>query len=193
MSRFLLYVSITFITAFVGVSWAARGFPLQFGNPLSVEPAQPTPVTTFRDDSIDQRRERLIEEQMQDPENAKRNPLRADALQAATGYALSPCDETMKANLIAAVQAYAAVISELIPGCHPLFTYCKPAFVDDKAQAIYSTPFDLRVRRALHEAFEKGGITKLDFPPKFQIAVMSLASSQGSFVSACGVSAKRSW
>jgi hypothetical protein len=190
VSRFILYVSMTFITAFVGVSWAARGFPVSFPNPLSVEPLRPTLTATFRDNSGEKKREQLVEEQLQNPENTKRNPLRADALQAATGYALSPCDETMKANLIAAARAYATVLSEMIPKCNPLFTYCEPAFVD-KALATYSTPFDLRVRKALHEAFEKGGITRADFPPELQIAVMSLASNQGSPVSACGISAER--
>jgi hypothetical protein len=188
MSRFILYVSMTFITAFVGVSWAARGFPVNFPNPLSVEPVRPTLTTTFRDDSIDKRRERLIEEQMQDPENAKRNPLRADALQAATGYALSPCDETMKANLVTAARAYAMTFSE-IRKCNPLFSNCEPVL--DKNIATYSTPFDMRVREALHAAFEKGGISKADFPPELQNAVLSLASSEGSPVSACAVSAKR--
>jgi hypothetical protein len=188
MTRFLLYVSMTFITAFVGVSWAARGFPVDFPNPLAVESVRPTLTTTFGDRSGEKKREQLAEEQLQNPENAKRNPLRADALQAATGYALSPCDETMKANLVAAARAYATAFSE-IRKCNPLFSNCEPVL--DKNIATYSTPFDMRVREALHKAFEKGGISKADFPPEFQSAVLSLASSEGSPVSACAVSAQR--
>jgi hypothetical protein len=130
----------------------------------------------------------LVEEQLQNPENAKRNPLRADALQAATGFALSPCDKTMKADLVAATRAYATAFAE-IRKCNPMFGNCDPVF--EKATATYSTPFDLRVREALHEAFEKGGISKADFPPALQMAVMSLANSQGNPVSACEISAER--
>ena len=28
MTRFILYASMVFVTAFVGVTWAARGFPV---------------------------------------------------------------------------------------------------------------------------------------------------------------------
>jgi hypothetical protein len=188
MTRFILYVSMTFITAFVGVSWAARGFPVHLSSPLSIEPVRPTLTTSFRDGSDDKRREQLVEEQLQNPENAKRNPLRADALQAATGFAMSPCDQTMKANLVGAAGAYALAFSE-IRKCNPLFSNCEPVL--DKNMATYSTPYDLRVREALHAAFEKGGISKADFPPELQLAVLTLASSQGSPVSACEISAER--
>jgi hypothetical protein len=96
MVRFVLYTSMVFITAFVGVSWAMRGFPVTFSGPVSVGPLQPTVTTTFGDNSSEKKRELLVEEQLRNPEDPKRNPLRADALQAATGYALSPCDTTMK-------------------------------------------------------------------------------------------------
>jgi hypothetical protein len=44
---------------------------------------------------------------------------------------------------------------------------------------------DVRVKVALHQAFSKGGISKADFPPEMAMAVMSLANSEGSPVSAC--------
>ena len=188
MGRFILIVSMIFITAFVGVTWAARGFPMSFSSPPIVQPLQPTVTATFGDHSGEKRREQLAEQQLQDPENAKRNPLRADALQAATGYALSPCDKTMKANLVTALRAYAMAFYE-IRKCNPMFTNCDPAF--DKAIAVYSTPYDKRVQEALHEAFEKGGISKADFPTELQMSVMSLARSTGSPVSACDTSAQR--
>ena len=160
---------------------------MRFPAPSVVQPLQPTLTTTFGDNSGEKRREQLAEEQLQDPQNAKRNPLRADALQAATGYALSPCDSTMKANLVAALRAYAMTFYE-IHKCNPMFTNCDPAY--DKAIATYSTPFDMRVRKALHEAFEKGGISKADFPPELGMAVASLASSAGNPDSACEISAR---
>ncbi|QWG17533.1 hypothetical protein KMZ68_21610 [Bradyrhizobium sediminis] len=182
MTRFILYVCMAFVTAFVGVSWASRGFPMRFPSPVGAQPLEPTVSATFGDNSSEKKRERLAEQQLQDPENAKRNPLRADTLQAATGYALSPCDKTMKANLVAATRAYAMAYSE-IGKCNPMFRNCDPVY--DKANATYSTPLDLRVREALHEAFEKGGVSKADFPPGLQMAVMSLANSQGNPMSAC--------
>jgi hypothetical protein len=188
MSRFVLYVGMAFITAFVGVTWAARGFPVDLSGPVVVAPRQPMLTKTFGDRSGEKKREQLGEEQLQDPDNAKRNPLRADALQAATGYALSPCDKTMKANLVAAARAYATTFHE-IHKCNPMFTNCDPVF--DRALKVYSTPFDLRVQNALHEAFQRGGISKADFPPALQMSVMTLARSTGDPVSACERSAQR--
>src|SRR5258705_10956069 len=95
MVRFVLYTSMAFMTAFAGVAWAMRGFTVNFAGPVSVGPLQPTVTATFGDNGSEKKRELLVEEQLRNPEDAKRNPLRADALQAATGYALSPCDATM--------------------------------------------------------------------------------------------------
>jgi len=152
-------------------------------------PAGERLTTTFGDNShAEKKREQRTEEQLRNPENAKRNPLRADALQAATGYALSPCNKTLKAELVAATRAYAMAFAE-IHKCKPMFQNCDPVL--EKANATYSTPYDDRVRKALHEAFETGGISGTDFPPELQMAVMHLANSQGSPVSACGISAPR--
>lgn len=188
MNRFIMYVFMAFTTAFVGTFWAARGFPMQLLSLVSVQPPQPMVTVTFGDNSAEKKREQLVEEQLRDPDNAKRNPLRADALQAATGFALSPCNKTMKANLVVATRAYATAFNE-IRKCNPMFTNCDA--VMDKNAATYSTPADLRVREALHEAFEKGGISGADFPPEIRMAVMSLANSQGDPVSACDTSAQR--
>jgi len=187
MVRTIIYAIMMFITVFVGGSLIVRGFPVH--SPVPGESNQlPILATSFGDNSAEKHRKLLVEAQLQDPENAKRNPLRADALQAATGFALSPCDQTMKANLVAAMQAYAAADRE-IRKCNPMFTNCDPAF--DKATALYSTPNDLRVREALHQAFEKGGISAEDFPPELRMSVMTLANSQGSPVSACDPSRGR--
>ena len=189
MTRFILYTCMAFVTAFVGVFWAARGFPTHFPSPVSSRPLERTVSTTFGDNSSEKKREELVQQQLQDPDNAKRNPLRADTLQAATGFALSPCNKTMKADLVAATRAYAAGFQELRK-CNPMFQKnCDP--VHEKAAAAYGTPFDLRAQKALHEAFEIGGISYADFPPELQMSVMSLANSRGNPVSACGNTAER--
>ena len=156
--------------------------------PAASRPLQPTVDLAFGDHRSAKKRELLVEQQLQSPDNAKRDPLRADALQAATGYALSPCDKTMKANLVAALRAYAAADYQ-IRKCNVILGTCDAAF--EKATAVYSTPFDLRVRKALEEAFEKGGISKVDFPSELQMSVMMLANGQGDPVSQCENSAAR--
>jgi hypothetical protein len=182
MNRLVLFASIVAATFIVGV-WAMRGFPMRSPPPQSpVAQLQPTLDSTFGDGKTDQLRAERAEQAVNDPDYAKRIPLRMDTLQAATGYALSPCDAGMKANLVAAVQAYAAADVE-VRKCNPMFSNCDPVW--DKATILYSSPLDLRVRTALHEAFEKGGISKQDFPTHLQMSVMSLANSEGDPISAC--------
>src|SRR4051812_46594569 len=113
MHRLVLYTCMVFVTVFVGISWAARGFPMAFPKPSLVQSLKPTLDATFGDHSGERHRERLTQQQLQDPDNYKRDPLRLETLQAANAYALSPCDSTMKANLVAAVQAYAAADVEI--------------------------------------------------------------------------------
>jgi hypothetical protein len=188
MGRFIVYASMAFITAFVGVFWAMRGFPMWLPEPAASRPLQPTVDLAFGDHRSEKKRELLVEQQLQSPDNAKRDPLRADALQAATGYALSPCDKTMKANLVAALRAYAAADYQ-IRKCNVILGSCDAAF--EKATAVYSTPFDQRVRKALEEAFEKGGISRADFPSELQMSVMMFANGQGNPISQCENSAAR--
>ncbi|HEY8332420.1 MAG TPA: hypothetical protein VIQ05_01395 [Tardiphaga sp.] len=187
MNRLFLFVSIVAATFIVGV-WAARGFPTHSLFRPPVAQLQPTLDATFGNDQSEERRERRAQQALADPDNAKRNPLRMDALQAATGYALSPCDAGMKANLVAATRAYAAGYGEFAK-CNPMFSNCDPVL--EKANVMYGSPLDLRVRDALHAAFEKGGISKQDFPPNMQMSVMVLANSQGDPVSACARPADR--
>jgi hypothetical protein len=137
---------------------------------------------TFGDGKFEQLRAQRSQQADSDPDYMKREPLRMDTLQAATGYALSPCDAGMKANLVAATQAYVAAYAEA-DKCRPMFSNCDPVL--EKANILYSSPLDRRVQDALHEAFEQGGISKQDFPANLQMSVMSLANSQGDPVSAC--------
>jgi hypothetical protein len=92
----------------------------------------------------------------------ERDKLRLELLQASIGYKLSPCDETMKKNLVAAVTNYISAWQKMA-GCK--FGICN---TDDKkldaAAAAFKTPADVSVHKALAEAYEQGGITKEDFP-----------------------------
>jgi len=113
----------------------------------------------------------------------KREALRLAVLQAANAFALSPCDATMKKNLIEALSAYANTWTEMA-GCK--FGVCGG---DDRkidtAAANFSTPSDMRVRAAVRAAFEKGGISREDFPGSVRLWVMMLAGDPGDPVSAC--------
>ncbi len=88
MNRIYVYVAIAFVVSFAGVSWAARGFPVGTGS-------QQMALVTPSD---------------QGAKNAGHGPsldtIKQDALQAATGFALSPCDSTMKQNFVEALSAY---------------------------------------------------------------------------------------
>jgi hypothetical protein len=113
----------------------------------------------------------------------KREALRLATLQAANAFALSPCDATMKENLIEALSAYARAWTEMA-GCK--FGVCGG---DDRkidtAATKFSTPADMRVRQAVRAAFETGGISREDFPGSIRLWVTMLAGDPGDPVSAC--------
>lgn len=186
MKKVLLFVSVAVSTFVIGV-WVARGFPMRTSRQMAAS-MPPILDATFGNDKSEQIKQQRQEQAVADPDNGKRNPLRADAMEAATGYTLSPCNPDMKKTLVAATTAYAAAY-RWRDKCNPMFGNCEA--VIERANVMYSSPFDMRVRAALNEAFEKGGITGNDFPPHLQMEVMTLANSQGSPVSACMQSAER--
>ena len=181
MSRFILYVSMAFITAFVGVFWAARGFPVHFSSdPAGVRPLQPTVTATFGDQSAKDYERKMWEAEhtAQSDKNPKLDKIRLEALQAGNAYAMSPCDKTMKSNLIAAVTAYTRAWQEKLDCPRPqnLLMFCS----DQKlkaAAATFSTPLDLRVQAALKEAFDQKGVVKTDFPSSMRFDVLQFAGS----------------
>lgn len=184
MIRFIGYVCIAFVTAFVGVSWATRGFPTDFSNPISAGSSASMPAlvsTTFGDHSDERKREANVQAQLQTPSNAGRNKLRMATLQAATSYALSPCEPRFKAELITTLTAYAEAYLDM-RGC--TFIACSDKKFED-AGAAFNSPLDKRVQAALEEAFGKGGITSDEFPPKVRVAAMVFSHGGGTPESAC--------
>src|SRR4051794_28488211 len=101
MNRFTLYVCLAFVTTFAGASWAARGFPMGFSSTPGVD--QPAVEATFGDDSVSefQRKSRQALKIAQTDRNTRLEAIRHEALQAANAYAMSPCDKTVKWDLIA--------------------------------------------------------------------------------------------
>jgi hypothetical protein len=186
MKKIVLFVSVAVSTFVIGV-WVARGFPMRTSRQMAAS-MQPTTDAIFGNDKSERIQQHRQEQAVADPDNGKRNSLRTDALEAATGYTLSPCNPDMKTRLVAATTAYAAAY-RWRDACNPMFGSCDA--VIERANVMYSSPLDMRVRAALNEAFEKGGITGKDFPPNLQMEVMTLANSRGSPMSACTQSTER--
>jgi len=153
MKRTYVYVALAFVASFAGVSWAARGFPIGIGSRQTV-------FATSSGGQGTKNAERAAP--------ADRAPsletIRQEALQAATGFALSPCDSTMKQNLIEAVTAYVRAW-QLKLDC-PRLANMPTSCIDEKLKAAviaFSTPVDQRLAVALEQAFSQPGITSADF------------------------------
>ncbi|MFT4118189.1 hypothetical protein [Bradyrhizobium sp.] len=175
MSRFILLTCMAFVTAFVGISWALRGFPTTSFSPIGE--LKPTLKATFGDESAKayERKRWEAEHTAQSDKDPKLDALRMDALQAGTAYAMSPCDGTMKANLIAATSAYVRGYMQIYDCPNPaLGMFCSET-KRDQANAAYSTPLDMRVKAALQEAFEQKGVVQEDFPADIRLAVLGFS------------------
>ena len=156
---------MAFVAAFVGISWALRGFPVRFPT-VAVRPLQPTLPAYFGDETAkaQERKAWESEQTAQSDGDPKLDAIRLDALQAASAYAMSPCDDTMKANLIAALTAYTRAWQAKLNCARPggMLMFCS----DEKlksASETFHTPLDKRVQDALATAFDQKGIVKADF------------------------------
>src|ERR1700694_3334306 len=100
MTRFILYVCMAFITAFVGVTWGARGFPVHFSGPVNVAPLQPTVTATFGDQSAKDYERKMWEAEhtAQSDNFPKFDKIRLANLQADNAYSLSPVHKMVKSN-----------------------------------------------------------------------------------------------
>jgi hypothetical protein len=175
MNRFYLIVAMAFVSTFVGVSWATRGFPVGFSQTAGIveQPAslvQPLPAlvdSTFGDEHAKQYERKMWEAQhtAQSDGDAVLDKLRLDALQAANAYAMSPCGDITKQNVIEALTAYTRAWQKKIDCPRPqhMLMFCGDAKVK-AASETFSTPLDQRVHDALHEAFEQHGVVQTDFP-----------------------------
>jgi hypothetical protein len=182
MFRFILYAFLACVTAFGGVSWAMRGFPnpvkaFETANPartfetavtgpLGAGPQQLIDTTFGGQNAKDYERKMWEAEHTSRSDNdPKLDRIRMEALQTADAYALAPCGEFTRLNLIAALTAYTQAWQARIKDCPRMMSI--PICSDKKmteVAAAFSTPLDLRVRASLDEAFRKGGIVTDDFP-----------------------------
>lgn len=173
MNRFYVYVGMAFVTAFVGVSWAVRGFPMWSRSPVTE--LQPTITSTFGDtrDTDEKRQLREATERAERVGDSALEKIRLDTLQAANAYSLSPCDKTMKANLVAALTSYTQAWQRVLD-CTSSRMFC-PDANRLRAAATFSTSLDKRVKEAVEKAFEQKGIVKADFPSSVQFDMLLVA------------------
>jgi hypothetical protein len=180
MNRFTLYVCIAFATTFAGGSWATRGFPLGFSSETGVAEPPPAVEATFGDDSASefQRKSRQALTVAPSDKNPRLDAIRLEALQAANAYAISPCDRTVKWNLIAAVTAYTRAWQAQLDCPRPMNTllFCGSKKLKDAAKT-FSTPLDRQVKAALAQAFDHKGIVKADFPDAVRSDMLQFAGS----------------
>lgn len=150
-----------FVLAFVGMSWMNKGLPVMA---MRVEPMKPsTGLPTFEEST-----QKGIRKDWQNSKTAQsdgdkvRDQLRLALWQAAIAYKLSPCDPTIKKNLVEAVTNYTAAWGKMA-GCSGGRCSGHGAQIDEAARS-FQTPADARVHTALREAYEQGGIDRADFP-----------------------------
>jgi hypothetical protein len=179
MFRFILYTVMAGVTAFGGVSWAVRGFPMRVsGFPASVfektvtgpvadGSAQPTLASTLGGQGPKDYDRRMWEaaHTMRGDDNPKLDRIRMEVLQAADAYAMSPCGEITKLNLVTALTAYMHAWKEKLQCLRSgnLVAFCGEDRLKQAAET-FSTPLDLRVQASLSKAFQQRGIVKADFP-----------------------------
>lgn len=180
MGRFILYTLMAFVTAFVGVSWAARGFPTRLSSTPSVGQLTPMLTSQFGDQDA-QQQDQQARDTLRTPQgddDLKLDKVRLDALQAANGYALSPCDQTMKQNLVAALTVYTQMWQRQMDCPRPMnmMMFCGDKKLQEVA-AKFSTLLDQRVKEALDKAFEQKGIVKTDFPDEVRFDMLQFTGS----------------
>jgi hypothetical protein len=177
MSRYI-FAFMVFVTVFVGwSSWASRGLPELFSS-IGINTMPPLVTATFGDQSAKDFKRKLWEAEhtAQSDKNPNLDKIRLEALQAGTAYSMSPCDKTMKSNLIEAVTAYTRAWQNRMDCPRPLdmLVFCGDQKVREVA-ATFSTPLDLRVQAALMAAFEQKGIVKSDFPESVRFDLLKFA------------------
>jgi hypothetical protein len=164
MLRLALLTVGLFALAFVGVSWAEKGFPIMT---IRVAPLKADARIPTFEESVKKglRKDWENSQTFQSDGNQERDRLRLELLQASTAYKLSPCDDTMKKNMAMALTNYVSAWLK-IARCKSAVDVCPSSRSArfDAATAAFGTPADAHALAAMREAIEQGGITPEDFP-----------------------------
>lgn len=164
---------------FIFGSWAKQGFPVMA---LTIQPLKPSSkIPVFGDAAVaeaKQKKEWVAGKTNQGDDNAERNKLRSELVQAAVAYKLSPCGDVTRKNFIEALTNYTKAWHAMA-WCTPGVGTC-PRNQDeriDTAAAIFHTPADIHVREAVGKAFRIGGIGRKDFPEPYDRFVFYFSDS----------------
>ena len=163
MLRFTLVAIGLFALTFVGISWANKGFPVlaMRGEPLKPDARIPTFEESVKKGI---RKDWENSQTLRSDGNQERDKLRLELLQASTAYKLSPCDDTIKKNMVIALTNYTNAWYD-IAHCKAGIGSCPSNRTDrlDAAAAAFKTPADVHVVNAVREAINEGGISREDF------------------------------
>lgn len=178
--RFTVLVAMMFVAGFVVVGWVTRGSPV----PVIVAraPAVAASLPTFQETRDRLERGAPAPKALPSDDDAQRNALRHAALQAATGFSLSPCDAGMKAAAIRDIGAYARELADK-SGCGRFM--CGGEARVEMATRLFSTALDERVKEQVAAAFD-AGLRLDDFPSSLRLALLMVSKGNGDGVSACG-------
>ena len=189
--RFALLAVGLFALAFIGISWGNKGFPVLT---LGVAPLKPDARIPTFEESVKKgiRKDWENSKTNQSDGNMERDKLRRELLQASTAYALSPCDDTMKSNLVKALTDYAKAWHDMA-FCETGADGCPRSFDDrlDGAAAAFKTPADVHVHEALRKAMRQGGIGREDFPNSVRNYVFTFGGGPPSEPEAACVAARQ--
>jgi len=180
-----LAILACFAGGYFGLTWLQAGAPLPLPT-VAVGPTTPNAsLPTFAQAQEQAKRNDWQNRQTaQSDKDPERDKLRLDLIQAAGAFKQSSCDKTMKANLVNSLTAYAMAWADK-SGCKPF--PCGGAARVELAANMFSTPLDLRVREAVGEAFQQGGITVDDFPRAASLHVAMIAGDRGDPETSCSV------
>ena len=162
--RFALLAVSLFALAFIGMSWAGKGFPVMATRSADLAPDTRVAAVQARVEP-GQRKDGEASNTSQGDGNRERDKVRMDLLQASTAYKRSPCDATTRKNLVGAVTSYVEAWRAMAY-CRPGVGGCPKSGDDAQATAAntFKTPLDLRAQEAMRDALEQGGISIDDFP-----------------------------
>lgn len=189
--RFALLAVGLFALSFIGISWASKGFPVMATRMVDLKSDARLGTVQERGEQ-GQRKDREASKTSQGDGNRDGDKVRMELLQASTAYKRSPCDATIKKNLVAALTNYVEAWRAKAY-CRPGVGGC-PKSGDDAlstAAEAFKTPLDIRAQEAMREAIEQGGISLDDFPRSLRTYVFLWTGSPPTEPAAACIAARQ--
>lgn len=171
--RLITLVVALFAVGFFGVRWLAAGAPVPLPIVTDLKPDARLP--TFRPYDPRTDRKGWVESKTSQGDNdPDRDKLRQAVIAAATAYRLSPCNEALRQEFLAAAGAYARAF-QLALGCQRSH-WC---VIDDarREQAVqaFGSPYDKRVKEAIAAVHGMGTIVRTDYADGYGSIVAMMA------------------